>query len=91
MTLAEALQIVDLDMIKLELRIADSETAHDSLLTGQIHDAANFVEKITGAKLADIPRSAVVAAVRTAYDGYAELRGTSVIYGWAEPFRKIAG
>ena len=66
MTLAEALQIVDLDTIKLELRIADSETAHDSLLTGQIHDAANFVQQMTGAKLANVPRLAVIAAVRGA-------------------------
>ena len=90
-TESEALAVVGLDTMKTELRIPPTEVDHDALLTRQIHDAANFVATSTGRPLSDLHllRSAIVAAVRSQYDGGQEIRETAAAYAWMAPFRKI--
>lgn len=83
----EALSILSVANMKEELRIPATETSHDGLLTRQIHDAANFAMQSTGAALADLPRPAIVAAVRSQYDGNRELGPRAAVYGWLAPFR----
>ena len=89
---AEALSIVSVALMKTELRIPATETEHDALLTGQIHSAANYVMKSTGADLAGLPRlrPAIVSAVRSQYDGNRELSPDSATYAWMEPYRARA-
>ena len=89
LTQAQALTIVSLDSMKSELRIPISETAHDVLLAEQIHSAASFVMESTGLALADLPavRPAIIAGVRSQYDGSRELGPLSATYAWAQPFR----
>ena len=67
--------MVGLASMKDELRIPPGETSHDDLLTGQIHDAANFVQQATGRTLADlgVMRPAIVSTVRDAYNGTREI------------------
>ena len=107
LTQSEALGIVDLAAIKSELRIpgftipADptaaaaakaAEKEHDDLLSGQIHDAANFVQESTGAALADLPalRPAIIATVRRLYDGLQEVTPNAAHNAWMAPFRSYA-
>ena len=75
LTREQALTIVSLSTMKLELRIPESETSHDELLAGQIHDAVNFVSRATGRTLADLPvlRPAIVSTVRDVYNGVREI------------------
>ena len=42
---------------------------------------------VLGAALADLPRPAIVAAVRSQYDGNRELGPRAAVYGWLAPFR----
>ena len=88
-TQAQALSVVSLDSIKLELRIPATETEHDSLLSGQIHSAANLVAQTTGADLAGlIPlRGAIISLTRELYDGRRELSPDSTVYGWMSVYR----
>ena len=90
-TPAEALTILPLALIKDELRIPSAETSHDILLTSQIVSAVSFVSQSTDVALADLPalRPAIVAAVRSQYDGGQEIRETAAAYAWMAPFRKI--
>ena len=85
----EALQIVTLAAMKLELRIPATESEHDSLLTGQITAAANFVMRSTGLAVADLMplRMAIIAAVRAQYDGAQEVKETAAHSAWMDPFR----
>ena len=71
----ESLSLVSLAAMKTELRIPDAETSHDAMLTGQIHDAANFVQQATGLALADLGAlaPAIVSTVRDAYNGNREI------------------
>ena len=89
LTQAQALTIVSLDSMKTELRIPLSESAHDALLSEQITSSSNFVSKTTGLSLADLPavRPAIIAGVRSQYDGNRELGPLSSVYAWAQPFR----
>ena len=88
-TEAQALSLVSLDSMKTELRIPLSESAHDALLSEQIHSAASFVMESTGLALADMPavRPAIIAGVRSQYDGRPELGPLSAVFAWAQPFR----
>ena len=89
LTQDQALKIVSLDSIRMELRIPDG--AHDTLLSEQIHSAANFVSKSTGAELADLPalRPAIVAAVRRLYDGLHEVTPNAAHNAWMAPYRSF--
>lgn len=92
LTQTEALSIVSLETMKTELRIPLSETSHDALLSEQITNAANYVAASTGLELADLAplRPAIVAAVRSQYDGAREITQKSAIHAWAAPFRSLA-
>ena len=61
--------------------------AAGALLTSQIVSAVSFCARSTGAALADLPRPAIVAAVRSQYDGNRELGPRAAVYGWLAPFR----
>ena len=89
-TATEALSVVSLASMKTELRIPATETEHDVLIAGQIHNAVNYVATSTGADLAGLPRlrPAIVSAVRSQYDGNRELSPDSAVFSWLEPFRK---
>ena len=89
-TESQALAVVGLVHMKDELRIPPGETSHDTLLAQQIHSAVSFVMEATGRELADLPRAAVIAAVRSQYDGAGELSPNASVFGWANPFRTIA-
>ena len=106
LTQSEALGIVDLTAIKAELRIpgftipADptaaaaakaAEKEHDDLLSGQIHDAANFVSETTGLGLDDLAplRAAIVSAVRDMYNGVQQIGPNAAAYGWMTPYRSF--
>ena len=88
-TESQALAVVGLAHMKDELRIEATETSHDALLTRQIHDAANYAARTTGAALTDLHllRPAIVSAVRQLYDGLHELSPDAAAYGWMDPFR----
>ena len=75
-TTAQALIVLPLSIMKLELRIPDTELSHDGLLTSQIVAAVSHVARVTDATGdALLPlRSAAVAVCRDLYDGY---RGVS--------------
>ena len=92
LTQAEALTLVDLAAIKRELRIPENETSHDKLLSEQIFSAANFVQESTGADLTDLAvlRPAIVSAVRSQYDGGAEIGPDAAHNSWMAPFRSYA-
>ena len=70
---------------------ANPDGAHDTLLSEQIHSAANFVSKSTGAELADLPalRPAIVAAVRRLYDGLHEVTPNAAHNAWMAPYRSF--
>lgn len=91
-TQAEALTIVSLDSMKTELRIQLSETAHDALLSEQIHSAAIHAAKTTGVARAELPllRAAIVSSVRAMYDGNRELSPNAATYAWLQPFQKLS-
>ena len=86
-TTADALIVLPLSLAKLELRIPDAEKAHDALLTSQIVSAVEFVSKTSGVALADLPRAAVVASVRSQYNGGLEVKETAAAYAWMQPVR----
>ena len=88
-TEAEALAVVSLASMKVELRIPAAEVEHDALLTRQIHDAATFAARSTGVALADLHllRAAITTTVRQNYDGYREIRPTEAFYALMQPFR----
>ena len=88
-TQAEALSVLSLSRMKLELRIEDSETSHDDLITAQITAAVSFVKQSTGRGLVDLAelRPAVVSAVRQQYDGGAEVPEHAAFNRWMQPFR----
>ena len=86
-TESEALSVLSVAAMKTELRIPATETSHDALLTSQIVSAVSFCARSTGAALADLPRPAIVAAVRSQYDGNRELGPRAAVYGWLAPFR----
>ena len=67
-TEAQALIVVSLSIMKLELRIPSTESSHDLLLTSQIVQAVSHVSRRTGATGdALLPlRAAAVAIVRAA-------------------------
>ena len=99
LTQTEALSVVSLTTMKTELRIPLPDPAdpgrgseHDDLLAEQIHAAAAFVMESTGTALADLAplRPAIVAAVRSQYDGAREITQKSAIHAWAAPFRSLA-
>ena len=87
-TEAEALLVLPLSVAKMELRIADSITEHDVLLTGQIVSAVSHVSRRTGATGdALLPlRPAVTAIVRALYNGIGELGKNAAHRAWIEPF-----
>ena len=74
--------------MKLELRIPDTETDHDTLLTSQITQAVSHVSRRTGATGdALLPlRSAAVAIVRTLYDGLEEITPNAAFNALMRPF-----
>ena len=53
-TEAEALTVLPLSAMKTELRIPATESSHDTLLSQQIHNAANFAAQSSGRALADL-------------------------------------
>ena len=86
-TETDALAVLPLATMKLELRIDASITDHDALITSQIVAAVSFAAQSTGVALRDLPRSAVVSAVRTMYDGGPVVEQTAAHNSWMEPFR----
>ena len=87
-TEAEALVVLPLAHMKLELRIPDTETSHDTLLTSQIVSAVSHVSRRTGATGdALLPlRSAAVSICRNLYDGYLEVTPNAAHESWLRPF-----
>ena len=83
----DALVIVPLSLMKLELRIPDSEASHDLLLTAQIVSAVSFAAQSTGATDLQPLRAAAVAIVRAQYDGGEEVKETAAHNAWMAPFR----
>ena len=92
-TEAEALAVVSLASMKLELRIELTETSHDALLTAQIVNAVSYVSESTGRAVDDLGalRQAAVAICREQYDGRRELSKFTTFDSWLDPFRSIAG
>ena len=87
-TESAALGVVPLAHMKLELRIPDTETSHDTLLTSQIVSAVSHVSRRTGATGdALLPlRSAAVSIVRALYDGDHEVTPNAAHNAWMRPF-----
>ena len=89
-TESEALMFLPLAVVKVELRIEDSETSHDSLITRQIVNAVSYLQRTTSIEPADMPqalRSSAVAMVRLAYDGEAGLPEDPTFAALLEPWR----
>ena len=86
----EALSVVSLATMRNELRIPDD--SHDALLSGQIHDAANYASQSTGLGLDDLAplRAAIVSAVRDMYNGVQQIGPNAAAYGWMTPYRSYA-
>ena len=87
-TEAEAPVVLPLAHMKLELRIPDTETDHDTLLTSQIVSAVSHVSRRTGATgEALLPlRAAAVAIVRQLYDGYRDVTAHPAHEALMRPF-----
>ena len=87
-TEAEALIVLPLSIMKLELRIPAAEVDHDVLLTSQITQAVSHVSRRTGATGdALLPlRAAAVAIVRDLYDGYRDVGPHASHHSWLAPF-----
>ena len=92
-TQAQALAVVSLESMKAELRIEQTETSHDALLTAQIVNAVSYVSEATGRAVDDLGelRQAIVSIVREQYDGRRELPKFTTFDSWLDPFRSIAG
>ena len=88
-TVAAALVVLPLALMKLELRVDNAITEHDDLISKQIQSAVSFVSQSTGAVGDDLLplRSAAVSFARELYDGYRELPSDSAGFGWLAPFR----
>ena len=88
-TEAEALIVLPLAKLKDELRIEQTETSHDALLTGQIVSAVSYVSRATGAEGDDLLplRLAVIAVCRDAYDGYREVKPNAASNAWMDPYK----
>ena len=104
-TLADALSVVSLETVKQELRIppfavpadpaaqaaaAATQKEHDDFLIGQITAAVSFVSRSTGLELADLPRPAIISAVRDMYNGVQRIGPNAAAYGWLTPYRSYA-
>ena len=87
-TEAEALVVLPLAHMKLELRIPATEVEHDTLLTSQIVSAVSHVSRRTGATgEALLPlRGAAVSICRDLYDGYREVGQHAAHESWMRPF-----
>ena len=90
---SQALALLSVDDMKLELRIPLEIFDHDGLLARQITDAFSFASETTGREGADLGelRQAAVAIVRAQYDGEVELPKSTTFDTWMDPFRSIAG
>ena len=103
-TLADALSVVSLETVKQELRIppfsvpedpaaaaavAAAQKEHDDFLIGQLRDAVAFVSQSTGLELADLPRPAIISAVRDMYNGVQQIGPNAAAYGWMTPYRSF--
>ena len=90
---AEALTILPLATMRMELRIPDD--SHDELVTGQIVAAVNFVSVATdrgaGALLNPALRSGAILLCRQLYDGDREIRPTASFWALIDPFRRLYG
>ena len=88
-TEAQALIVVPLAIMKLELRIQATETSHDLLLTNQITQAVSHVARSTGATGDDLLplRSAAVSIVRSLYDGEEEIGPNASFAALMRPFQ----
>ena len=88
-TEAEALVVLPLSIMKLELRIQDSETSHDLLLTSQIVQAVSHVARSTSATGDDLLplRSAAASIVRALYDGDDEITPNASFAALMRPFQ----
>ena len=87
-TESAALVVLPLAHMKLELRIPDTETSHDTLLTSQITQAVSHVSRRTGATGdALLPlRSAAVSICRNLYDGHRDVTAHPAHESWMRPF-----
>ena len=92
-TESQALAVVSLATMKTELRIEQSETSHDDLITAQIVAAVSFVVESTGRAVDDLAglEPAISSAVRAMYDGFTEITPNAAHNAWMDPFRSIAG
>ena len=88
-TETQALIVLPLAHMKLELRIPAAELSHDGLLTSQIVSAVSYVARSTEAEGdALLPlRAAAAAIVRDLYDGERDVKKTAAHNTWMEPFR----
>ena len=92
-TLAQALLIVPLDDMKIELRIPLDIQEHDELIQKQIQSAVSYVARTTGAEGDDLLplRAAAIAVARDLYDGYREVTPNAASNAWMEPFQSYKG
>ena len=89
-TEAAALIVLPLAIMKDELRITQTETSHDALLTRQIVDAVSFVSKAASATTDDermALRMAAVSVCRDLYNGNREVSEHAAHDAWLAPFR----
>ena len=88
-TEATALIVLPLSKLKDELRIEQTETSHDALLTGQIVSAVSYVSRTTGATGDDLLplRMAAVSVARDLYDGFREVKENAASNAWMDPYK----
>ena len=87
-TQAAALIVLPLSFMKDELRIEQTETSHDDLISKQIQSAVGYIARTTGATGDDLLplRAAAAAVVRDLYDGYREIGPRSTADWLMAPF-----
>ena len=71
---------------------AATQKSHDDFLSGQILAAVQYVKETTGVALADLPqvRPAIIASVRSQYDGNREITKDAAHHAWLQPYRSYA-
>ena len=92
-TESQALAVVSLASMRDELRIPQTDTSQNALLTAQIVAAVNFVMQSTGREVADLAelRPAITGVVRAQYDGLHEVTPAAAHNTWLDVYRSIAG
>ena len=95
--MATALEVLSIERMRLELSIPPTVHDDDTLLTGHINGAVDWVFRQTGRELAttdaaDVPPglvAACVAVVRELYDGHLNWSNSRALYRLIAPYRVI--